>query len=90
MDIFQLLQKNYAKTTADRLQQQMDSAAQIKAEEQKASRQRMARMMADEQERLQNLARRHATQRQKDKQLFLTVGILAVLIIVIVILLTAL
>jgi hypothetical protein len=90
MDIFQLLQKNYAKTTADRLQQQMDSSAEIKATEQKASEQRMARMMADEQERQRDLARRRTAQRQKDQQLFLIVGILAVLVTVIVILLTAL
>lgn len=88
MDIFDLLQKSYAQTTADRLNEQMAGAQQIKAQEQKASELRMSKMMADEQRRLKELARHRAALRLKDQQLFLVVGLVLLFVILIAILIS--
>ncbi len=84
MDIFQLLQKSYAQTTADRLQAQMESSKEIKEAERQASEKRMAKMMAEEAARQQELARRRAIQRRKDRLLFQLLGLVVLLVIMVI------
>jgi hypothetical protein len=84
MDILQLLKKSYAQTTADRLQEQMAWSKEIKAKEEADSQRRMAKMMADEQARLQELARRRTAQRQKDRRLIALAVLLAFVALVLI------
>jgi Flp pilus assembly protein TadB len=88
MDILQLLKKSYAQTTADRLQEQMAWSKEIKAQEEADSQRRMARMMAEEQARLQELARRRAAQKQKDQQLFLLLALFVLILIAVAVVAT--
>lgn len=83
LDIFQLLHLHHKQATADRLNEQMEFARTIKAQEQTASDRRMAKMKADEAARLAEIARRRQAQKQKDKQMFimLAVGILIVILL---------
>jgi len=90
MDMVQLLKKNYAQTTADRLQDQMAWSKEIKAKEEADSQRRMAKMMSDEQIRLQELARRRSAQRQKDRRLIALAVIFTFVAIILVLLVTQL
>ncbi|MCP4360036.1 MAG: zinc ribbon domain-containing protein [Chloroflexi bacterium] len=84
MDIFQLLNQTHSHATADRLNEQMAWSRDIKEQERIASDNRMAQMMADEKVRLQENARRRAVQREKDRQLFLLIGVFTLVVIAII------
>ncbi|HRQ37170.1 MAG TPA: zinc ribbon domain-containing protein [Chloroflexota bacterium] len=82
MDILELLKVNYAQTTADRVQAHQEWSKEIKAQEEADSQRRMAQLVAQEQVRLEELARRRAAHKQKDRQLFLLIGLFTILVII--------
>lgn len=85
LDIFELLHLQNNLATAERLVEQQLFAREIKEKEKAASEKRMADLQAQEQDRRREIARRRQIQKKKDQQLFIIVGIVAVLALLIMI-----
>ncbi len=88
MDILEMLRVHHKATTEDRLQDQMTFAQEIKRRERQDSNKRMAKMVAQEQARLQELGRRRRERKKKDKQMFVIVGIITAVVIILLLLFT--
>lgn len=84
LDIFEMLQKVDARSRAAKLEERHAQIRQIKEQEEKASQQRMAEMMAVEAERQKELARQQAASRQHDQQILLAVGVGLVVFILLI------
>ena len=84
LDIFQLLHLHTKQSTMARLDEQMREAEYFKEKERADSEQRMATLLADEQERQQNLQMRRQAQRQQDRQLMATAVFVLFIFVVIV------
>ena len=84
LDIFQLLHLHTKQSTMARLDEQMREAEYFKEKERADSEQRMATLLADEQERQQNLQMRRQAQRQQDRQLMATAVFVLFIFVVLV------
>lgn len=86
MDILELLQTSHTKTTADRLNQQMERAKALKAQDEEASRKRMAEMMAQEEARQREVNRRIQKKKEEEmKVLMITIGVVVIFILILLI-----
>ena len=82
LDIFEMLDSQVTGATAERLQQQMDSARRLKEIEAESSRRRMAEFTTIEEDRLGELARRRQKQKKEERlMLVITFGAVAVIIL---------
>jgi hypothetical protein len=82
LDIFEVLHSHTTQATAERLQQQMDSARHLKEVEAESSRRRMAEFAALEEERLAELRRLQQKQKKEERlMLVITFGAVAVFIL---------
>jgi hypothetical protein len=85
LDIFDLLRLHTNQGTVERLQQQMESAGQLKAQEEEASQKRMAELVAIEEARQAQLRRRQKKQKaQERKMLIVTFGSVAFFILIVI------
>ena len=88
LDIFEMLQKVDARSRAEKRNEQHAQIRQLKEAEEQASQRRMAEMMAIEEERQRDLARRQADSQKRDRQIIL--GVAAVVVIFVLALLALL
>ena len=85
LDLLEHIAARRAVTTSDRLQQIQSDATHLKAETERASQERMSKFWAQEQARLESLARDKAAQ-QRQERLIWILATLAIAILVIVLL----
>jgi len=85
LDLLEHIAARRAVTTSDRLQQIQFDATHLKAETERASQERMSKFWAQEQARLESLARDKAAQ-QRQERLIWILATLAIAILVIVLL----
>lgn len=84
LDLIEQIARRWQKTTQDRLYAQMEGMAALKAEEERASQERMAKFMDAERARQEALAQARASQRERDRQMYwLVVGAIAVFIFIV-------
>ncbi len=85
LDLIEQMARRWQVTTQSRLQDWQGEVAQVKAEAEKASEERMAALMEAEQLRQEALALARATQRNRDQQIYTwLVIILGVFLIIVV------
>lgn len=84
LDLIERIARRWQETTQDRLYAQMKGMAALKAEEERASQERMAVFMDAERARQEALAQARASQRERDRQIYwLMIGAFVVLILVV-------
>jgi len=84
LDIFQLLNIQYKHSTMTRLDEQMRDAQYFKDKEKADSERRMAQLMEQERERLQDIRERQQAQKKQDQQLMMTaVFVLSIFVIIV-------
>ena len=81
MDFLDVAFQTHRHATTNRLQQQMDFAKQIKAQEAEAAKQRMDKFMEMEKERLAQLQMQKMAQKKRDQQLLIGIGLIIFLFI---------
>ncbi|MCA9918936.1 MAG: zinc ribbon domain-containing protein [Anaerolineales bacterium] len=84
LDIFQLLHLHNKQATMNRLDEQMRDAEYFKEKERIDSERRMAMLLEEEEERLQGIRERQATQKKQDQQLMLTAVFVLTIFVLIV------
>lgn len=88
LDIFLQFVSQKGRTTADRLQEHMDDAGQIKQKEETASVDRMSEMIAIEERRQREIRKRVAKRKQEERRVVIIVGAaIAFFILILVVLL---
>jgi ribosomal protein S27AE len=83
LDLIEQMARRWQLTTQQRLQEWKGEVAQVKAVEEKASEQRMASLLEAERIRQEALALARATQRKRDRQLYVWLIILVAVFVVI-------
>ena len=82
LDIFEMLHSHTTQATAERLQQQMESAQRLKEVEAESSRRRMTEFTTMEENRLAELRYRQQKQKKEERlMLVMTFGAIAVIIL---------
>jgi uncharacterized membrane protein YvbJ len=84
LDLIEQMARRWQLTTQNRLQERRGEIAQVKAEEEKASEGRMATLMEAERIRQEALALARATQRKRDRQMYLLLAALVAIIAIII------
>ena len=83
LDLLEHIAARRAVTTSDRLQQIQSDATHLKAETERASQERMSKFWAQEQARLESLARDKAAQQRQERLIWiLTTSAVVILVIV--------
>ncbi len=80
--------RRWQQTTEERLYERQHSMISLKAEEERASQERMAALVAAERIRQDALALARASQRQRDRQIYVvSVAVLFVFVIIVILVL---
>jgi ribosomal protein L40E len=86
LDLIEQLAHRWQQTTQQRLYARQAGMVALKAQEERASQQRMATFMEVERGRQEALARARAAQRERDRQLYLWLAVAAVAFLLLVVL----
>ncbi len=88
LDVIEQMARRWQQTTRERLQQWRAGVAELRANEESATRRRMAVLMETERARQEALLKAQAVQRQRDRQMYVMVAVsLAVFCLIVVVLL---
>jgi hypothetical protein len=90
LDLIEQIARRWQLTTQHRLQERKGEVAQVKAQEEKASEERMATLMEAERIRQDALALARATQRKRDQQIYVWLAILVAVFVIIAVVLVIL
>ena len=86
MDLIAQMAQRWQQTTQERLARQREGMVELKEQEERASQRRMAAFLEVEHRRQEALARARAAQEERDRQVYMLVGVAVVAFIVLLVL----